>query len=68
MPSGFRSTCSGAIASRSLCASTKAILYWESKSRLSWSAATPLAPFTKIRFIFAVEVTYRFGGNVVGEP
>ena len=37
-----------AMASRILCASTKAVLYWQSRSRLSCRALWPFAPFTKI--------------------
>ncbi len=37
---------SEAIASRSLWASTKAVLYWQSKVRESWTMLRPLAAFT----------------------
>jgi hypothetical protein len=48
MPLSDTPACSRAIASRSLCVSTNAVLYWQSRSRLSCNAATPFAPFTKI--------------------
>ena len=48
-PSSVWPAISASSASRSLCASTKAVLYWQSRSRESWQAEMPLTAFTKMQ-------------------